>query len=391
MNSKHLAGLSLLAFYITSCSHAAKVDLHPPCATPAHLEDGWETVVADKAGFNESALCSALSSAINGDHNIHAVLIERHGRIATEIYRRAPDHPINVLYGLWNPFSFGTDFNPETLHDVRSISKSVISLAFGIAQKQGKIKSLSDPVLQFYPELSDLTQPNLHSVTLENLLTMSSGLQWDEGALPNDETKLYWKENQARFVLDRPIAESPGQAFHYNSGGNAVLADILSRSTGEPWLEFIKKNLFGPLEIKSWEWVNDFRGRPLAFTGLRLLPRDMLKVGRLALEHGRWKGRQIVPSEWITTSIQPHLSTGIKIETHPPEDLEYGYQWWTGTVHWKEKTLRWSAAFGNGGQRIFVIPELDATIVILAGEYNSHDINRIVNQLFENIVAALRE
>jgi CubicO group peptidase (beta-lactamase class C family) len=391
MNSKYLASLSLIAFFVTSCSHAAKVELHPPCATPAHLEDGWETVAAIKAGFNESALCSALSSAINGENNIHAVLIERHGQIATELYLRGADHPIHSLYGLGNPFSFKTDFNPETLHDVRSISKSVVSLAFGIAQERGKIKSVSDPVLQFYPELTSLTQPSLRSITLENLLTMSSGLQWDEGSLPNDETKLYWKENQACFVLDRPITDTPGHVFHYNSGGNAILADTLSRSTGEPWLEFIKINLFAPLGIKNWEWVKDFRGRPLAFTGLRLLPRDMLKIGRLVLNHGQWKNQQIVPAQWIAASTQPHISTGLKIETTSPEDLEYGYQWWTGTVRWKEKSIRWSAAFGNGGQRIFVIPELDTTIVILAGEYNSHDINRVVNQLFENIIATLRE
>jgi CubicO group peptidase (beta-lactamase class C family) len=99
-------------------------------------------------------------------------------------------------------------------------------------------------------------------------------------------------------------------------------------------------------------------------------PRDLAKIGRMVLAHGQWQGRQIVPSDWVTESLRPHIGTG--------DGLHYGYQWWTGTVDWEGKKLAWSAGFGNGGQRLFVVPDLDLTVVITAGAYNDSQIRHTV-------------
>ncbi len=363
----------------------------PACAAPALVGDGWETSTPEASGFDTAALCTTLAGVAAGDANIHGVLVERHGRLVAELYRKGKDLSIASLFGLWRPFAPEVEFGPTTRHDLRSVSKSVVGLLVGIARQEGRIPSLETPALDFYPQYADLRSPERDAIHLEHLLSMSSGLEWDEGALPNDETRLYWTSSQVRFVLGRPIAAEPGRVFLYDSGGTAVLADILVQATGKPLPELVRTELFEPMGITDWEWVSDLHGRPLAFTGLRMRPRDLVKLGRLVLDHGEWKGQQLVPAEWIAESLRPHVSTHLRSPPTATQELQYGYQWWVGSVDWHGRQLAWSAGFGNGGQRLFVVPELDLTVVITAGAYGSPEINHVVNGLLERIVSTVRD
>lgn len=362
-----------------------------PCATPKPLADGWNVVTPQAAGFDASMLCALLTEIAIGDANIHSIVIERRGQLLADLYRIGRDISINSMYGLWRPFAPKVAFDPTMLHDTRSVSKSVVSLLLGIAIEQGKIKALSTPVLDFYPEFAHLRTPERSAITLAHLLTMTSGLQWDEGSLPSDETQLFWKRSLVEFVMSRPIANPPGERFHYNSGGTAVLADILVRVTGTTLKTLAQTQLFEPLGITNWEWVTDFHHRELAFTGLRLRPRDMAKLGRLLLNYGQWQGKQIVPSQWIAASMRAHVATEWPRQAGAAYPSHYGYQWWVGTVDWRGKPIAWAAAFGNGGQRIFVLPELDITVVVTAGDYGSAPIAMQLNQWLTRIVAAVRE
>jgi CubicO group peptidase (beta-lactamase class C family) len=353
----------------------------PPCAVPKTLDDGWTSAMPADAGFDTSALCAILDGVARGDANIHAVVVERRGQLVAELYRRGSDRSI------WSPFAQDVDFGPTRVHDLRSVSKSVVGLLVGVAVQQGKIASIAMPALQFYPEYAELRSPERDAITLERLLTMSSGLRWNEavttyGGFDNDETRLYWDWAPYRYVLSRPFDAVPGAEFNYNGGGTAVLADILVRTAGASLREYARKSLFEPLGISDWEWVADPYGRPLAFAGLRMRPRDLAKIGRLVLAHGQWQGRQVLPADWVNASLQPHIATG--------DGLHYGYQWWVGAVDWQGKVLAWSAAFGNGGQRLYVVPELDLAVVITAGDYNSRQIGRTVSQLFKQVVATVR-
>jgi CubicO group peptidase (beta-lactamase class C family) len=141
--------------------------------------------------------------------------------------------------------------------------------------------------------------------------------------------------------------------------------------------------------ITAWEWAKDIHGRPLAFTGLRLLPRDMLKLGRLMLSGGKWRGRQIVSSDWVEASLKGALGTGHKIRPGTDGELTYGYFWWSGFVSAGRRSFQWAAAFGNGGQRIYVVPALDLSVVITAGSYGSDAVTPEVQALFQRIVAAV--
>ncbi|UGB44597.1 hypothetical protein LQ772_11420 [Frateuria edaphi] len=118
--------------------------------------------------------------------------------------------------------------------------------------------------------------------------------------------------------------------------------------------------------------------------GLRMRPRDLLKIGRLVLDHGQWHGRQLVPAAWIERSLRPQLATGVS-------DFRYGAQWWAGTVQWHGRPIAWHAAFGNGGQRLFVVPQLDLSIVTTAGAYDELPTAIAVNRLVQGVVASVRE
>ena len=345
---------------------------------PVLLDDGWERADPATSGFDASKLQALLATLMNGESNLHGVVVERHGRLVAEGYRRGPDK------GVYSLFAMNRDFGPKVLHDTRSIGKSVVSLLLGIAQQQGRIGSLKRPVLDFYPEYADLLTPERKAITLEHLLTMSSGLAWQEGGEgPDDEHRLYWKWTPTRYVLSRPIAEAPGTRFNYNSGGTAVLADILTRVTGQSLKDFARTALFEPLGIRDWEWVGDLHGRPMAFTGLRMRPRDLAKLGRLVLDHGQWQGRPIVPADWISASLRPRIDTGF-------DGLGYGYFWWTGQVPWQGRQLAWAAAFGNGSQRGFLVPDLDLTVVVTAGAYGDPQTIRRVHAFFQELVGTVQ-
>ncbi len=361
-------GFSLLSFSL----------LAQAPALPVALGDGWTVVEPQAAGFDATKLSGVVAKILSGEANLHAVVVERHGKLVAEGYRTGSDKPQFKL------FSRTVAFGPAERHDTRSVGKSVIALLVGVAQAEGKLGSLATPVVDFYPEHADLATPALRKVTLEHLLMMGSNLRWRESGegFPNDEDRLAWKESPIRFVLGRPPVAEPGRTFNYNSGGTVVLADILGRVTGMPWIDFARTALFEPLGIFDVEWVTDLRGRLMANSGLRLRPRDMAKLGRLVLNHGKWNGRQVVPAAWIEEMLRPRLATGF-------DDTHYGFQWWTGIVNWQGRPLPWRAAWGNGSQRIFVVPDLDITIVFTAGAYGDRETIRKVQGYFQSLVDAV--
>jgi CubicO group peptidase (beta-lactamase class C family) len=145
------------------------------CAIPTIQTDGWELSTPEASGFNPTTLCLTLTAIAQGKDNIHSIVIERHGKLVAEMYRSGKDKTIARGLGVWPPFAPTVNFAADTLHDNRSIGKSVISLLVGIEKQQGKIASLATPVLDYYPEYKDLHSPALDAINLEHLLTMSGG------------------------------------------------------------------------------------------------------------------------------------------------------------------------------------------------------------------------
>ncbi|TGL21258.1 class C beta-lactamase-related serine hydrolase [Leptospira bourretii] len=388
---KILINVTLFLFTFTNLPIHSEPTAKENCAKPITFSD-WEISNSTESGFDDTKFCQLVKEISSDQSEFHSFLMERHGKLVTEIYNTREDHSFNKRYGLRFPFDGETKFDTNTLHDVRSVSKSVVSLLFGIAIDKKIIDGVDTSVLSFYPELPVAVDDSKQKITWKHLLTMSSGLAWEEwryGFLFSDETRLLWKKDIPGFVFDRKILNPPGTKFNYNGGGTSVLSDILILKTNKSLKELAKEWLFDPLEIQNFEWVEDQNGRALPHAGLRLRPRDMLKLGRLVLNHGYWKGKQIVPKQWLNDSLKFQIDSEVKIFRKDGKSLGYGYQWWLGETIYLEKKIPWSLALGNGGQLIFSIPSLDMVIVTTAGGYGDPtSIQRILDVVEKIITTA---
>lgn len=266
-------------------------------------------------------------------------------------------------------------------------------MLFGIAIDKKIIDGVDVPVLSYYPELQIPKNDPKQIITWKHLLTMSSGLDWEEwryGFLFSDETRLLWKKDLTQFFFDRDLIHTPGNIFNFNGGGTSVLSDILTKKTNKSLKELAKEWLFTPLEIQNFEWVEDRNGRALAHAGLRLRPRDMLKLGRLVLNGGNWKGKQIVSKQWLDDSLKKQINSQVKIFRKDGKSLFYGYQWWLGETILEEKKIPWSVALGNGGQLIFAFPSMDMVIVTTAGGYGDPTTIQRILETVERILTTVK-
>jgi CubicO group peptidase (beta-lactamase class C family) len=336
------------------------------CGIPVARDDGWSVAAVNEDKLiDRAALCRMTDRlAASGDPKIHAVLVARSGRLVFERYFGGSDEIPGRFSGRRVA---NVSFDADTLHDVKSVSKSVASLAFGIAINRGLIRSINEPIFSFFPELSDLRTPEKDHIQLVHALTMSMGLAWEEatpstGDENNDEARMNRAADSCRYVLGLPVTAPAGQEFFYNTGALALMSAIIRKATGRPLDEFARENLFEPLGITPVEWDRR-KGDTDAGGGLRLRPRDMAKIGQLVLAGGRWNNRQVVSKSWIETSTTPKIKN---------TDGSYGYLWWLGRSLLNGREVHWIAALGRGGQSIRIVPELDLVVVVTAGYYQDY-------------------
>ncbi len=340
------------------------------CPKPTDFHDGWTVAAPEQEGLDPALICGigprleALKEA-----NAHGIVIARHGRLVYERYFAGNDWRLSMPLG-------DVNFEAATKHDVRSISKSVTSLLVGIAFDRGLLTDLDARAFSFFPEYEALRTPEKDRITLRHLLTMSSGLAWDETTVPfTDPSNTYSQMEVApradHYVLAQPLAARPGEVFNYNSGSAELLGLILRKVSGKRLDAFAKEALFDPLDIKDWDWEGTAAFNPSAASGLRLRPRDLAKIGQLVLERGKWHGRQIVSSSWIEDSITPRLSgKDAAMMFYRPEGItSYGYLWWLGRSPPEHPERDMIAGGGYGGQRVLILPNLGAVVVTTAGLY----------------------
>jgi CubicO group peptidase (beta-lactamase class C family) len=257
---------------------------------------------------------------------------------------------------------------------MRSVSKSVTSLLVGIAFDRGLLTDLDASVFSFFPEYEALRTPEKDRITLRHLLTMSSGLAWNETTLPyTDPSNTYVQMEEApradHYLLAQPLAVQPGEVFNYNTGTVNLLGLILRKVSGKRLDAFAKETLFDPLGIEDWDWDYAAGFNPAAGSGLRLRPRDLAKIGQLELERGKWDGRQIVSTSWIEDSTTPRLSGRGVMFDQPEGIVSYGYLWWLGRSPPEHPERDMVAGAGDGGQRVLILPSLGVVVVTTAGLY----------------------
>jgi CubicO group peptidase (beta-lactamase class C family) len=318
----------------------------------------------ESAGLDARHLSGIGAAVRNGRlRNLHAVVVTRSGRLAFEQYFTGHDERLGLPLG-------EVAFGPDTLHDVRSVTKSVVGLLYGIALAEGHVPPVECPLLEALPGYPDLAgDPARMRIRVKHALTMTMGTEWNE-AIPysdprNDERRMAAAPNRYRFILDRPLTTPPGERWNYNGGATALIATLIARGTARPLLDYAKERLFHPLGIEHLDWMSDDGAEPSAAAGLRLRPRDLATIGQLLLNRGRWVGREIVPAGWLDESVTP------RADVEPL--VRYGYFWWLGSSGFGDAPTPWIAGFGNGGQRLFVLPELELVVAITAGRYNQLD------------------
>jgi CubicO group peptidase (beta-lactamase class C family) len=339
---------------------------------PPRASDGWDVGHYRDQGL-DSALLAGLMSAIRGGElsNIHSVLIVKGGKLVVEEYFTGSDERRGARLG-------NVTFDQSTLHDLRSVTKSVTGTLLGIAMATGIVRA-DESVFAIFPEHADLATGPKARMTISDLLTMRSGLAWDETTFPytdvrNHETAMDQSASSVRFVLGLNSIADPGTKFAYCGGCTMLLAATVRKKAGKDLDAYARDVLFTPLGITNFEWLRHRDGLPIAASGLRLRPRDFAKIGYVHVNNGRWNGNQVLPEQWIGEWTRERLRLD--------STTAYGYQWWIDYEGRGADRYPVMVARGNGGQRIYVIPKTGLVAVITAGNYNSAAGSRVSEQAF---------
>ena len=294
---------------------------------------GWESSSPEAQGMSSQELANLVAFGIS--NGMDSVLVTRHGRIVAEAYY-AP-------------------FTPGLRHRINSATKSVIGSLVAIALNDGLLKSLDQPVLDFFPE-RQFANPDdrKKALTLQSLLDMTSGLDWNEplsSGLPQSFFEMERSPDWVRFILDRPMVAGPGQRFDYNSGNPHILSAILSKVTGRSALDYAKDKLFKPLGIEDVQWRRDPQGVSAGGAGLYLQPSDMARLGYLWLRGGAWEGQQLLPPQWVDRA------------RHATVDMGLGPTLRYANLFWSMPAKGVYMAVGFHRQLIVVMPALDIVAV----------------------------
>ena len=349
-----LASLLLALMMISACGGNGAPD--GPASRPTSRSSATRPgpLNADTVTSSTNAyLSNILSPAIS---NVRAVLVDVDQKPLVQLYRSS---------------------TPTQAHDLHSVTKSVIATLIGIALSEGRLRSLDDTMAKMLPQHAAEMDSTVGAITLRQLLTMTAGLPPDQanGEPPDSLSGADWVSN----ILRAGTAAPPGNAFAYSSAGSHLLSAILTQATGMSALDYAQPRLFDPLGIDTrnavqprvkdrsspipaydkagFGWLRDPTGVQLGFATLKMTPRDMAKLGQLYLDDGRWKGRQIVPAQWVKASTTAQVTT----QSDPGALAEsYGYQWWVT----QERGHPAYAALGFGGQVVEVVPDLRLVVVV---------------------------
>ena len=305
----------------------------------------WRYCSPEEVGVNSKQLVKAISNISDSDYGTEGYLIIKDGYIIAEDYFRA--------------------FSSGQTHTSYSVAKSFTSAIIGIAIDKGFIGSVDDKISEYYTSLNnDTVQQWKKDITIRNLLTMTSGIQWSENSITdNDLLNMSTSSDYVDYVLNKSIEVEPGTRWSYNSGESMLLSGIINLTTGKSMLEFAENNLLQPIGINDLDWISDSKNHTVAGWGIYATMQDFARFGYLYLNNGSWDGKQIISEQWINESTSPFRT----------ETPFYGYLWWLS-----------DGAFDNGidlpndifmaigafGQYIIVIPSENIIIVRVGNDLN---------------------
>lgn len=339
------------------------------------MNDGLEVGSLDEAGIDSILIMKGMNKLHKNNKEVHSMLIYKDDQLVFEEYfwghtykQDAPNH-----------YGDKVRWNKSMSHQIMSVTKSITSACIGIAINKGLIKSVHQSIFDYLPDYQHLNKGGKQKITIEHLLTMTAGLEWDEWSSPygnsdNDLIGLFLKcEDPISCILERPLISEPGTNFVYSGGNMIVLGEIIKSAANMSIDKFSRLYLFGPLGIDSSEWVDRFEnGVIYAGGGIKITPRDMLKIGVTFLNNGVWDGKEIMSTQWINKSATSFpCNQGIDIPGEDSGKNGYSYSWWIKQFSILGQSIDVYYALGWGGQRTLVIPELKSVIVLTGGDYTS--------------------
>jgi len=274
------------------------------------------------------------------------------------------DHQYNYNHPNWHPY-----YKQTELHTLQSVTKSVTSILLGIALDLNEDYNVRTKVIPMFTDYEiEALDKRKNAITIEDLLTMRSGLMWQEGDytdLSDDCIAMESSNEWIKYVLDKPTDTIPGTRFEYNSGASVLLGKIVRIITGKRIDKWAEEKLFEPLGITDYYWKKTPKGEIDTEGGLYLKAEDLAKLGTLFLNNGKWKNQQIVSESWVTASLSPVVPD---VNPENESKVGYGYQWWI--PEHSNGQMNIFAGNGYGGQFLMVTPEYNLIVV-----FNGWNIN----------------
>lgn len=281
---------------------------------------------------------------------LHSLVVTHRGETAFEYYAKG--------------------YNATRQANIKSASKSIISALVGVAIQRKLIAGVEEPIVRWFPELRKDADKRKASITIEDLLTMRSGLRSTSG---EDYGPWVRSRNWVRYALDRPMVSEPGTSMEYSTGTSHILAAILTKATRKSTYQFANEALGKPLGFQFATWTRDPQGIYFGGNEMSMTPRQMTAVGELWRNKGRARGQQVVPAQWVERSCRPVT------RSRWDPDREYGYGWWIEDFGGERACFAW----GFGGQYIFVFDRLELVIVVTSATDVSDERRGYRRQLFD--------
>jgi CubicO group peptidase (beta-lactamase class C family) len=329
---------------------------------------------SERVNIDSILLKKATDEIRNGKYGeVHSMIIFKDNKLVFEEY--FPGHQYKWdgpnHHGEW------VSWDKSMRHGVKSVSKSIVSLCIGIAIDKGIIKSVDQSVFDYLPDHQHLKKEGKEKITIEHLLTMTSGLEWAEwntslSSEKNDIVGIWFQEKDpVTFILEKPLVKEPGTAFNYSGGNTILLGEIIRNATKMDLDQFSKEYLFKPMGIDSADWSLRYKNGVIeAGGGLEMTPGDMTKIGALCLNKGTFKGQPVISEKWMEKCNTPFSNNAnIFIPGHFSGSHGYAYSWWLKSINRSGKVINMYHATGWGGQELIIIPELNAAVVFTGGNY----------------------
>ncbi len=374
MNARRLVLFCTVILTCTSCNIRSSGQY--TYESPDALKDGLVVGTLSEVGIDSTLIYRGLNRIIAGKYKeVHSLLIYKDNKLVLEEY--FPGHK----YKWDGPGHHGeiVSWNREMLRDIKSVTKSITSTCIGIAIENGFIESIHQPIFNYLPDHQHLKTPEKEKITIEHLVTMTSGLEWDEWSAPlssakNDIIGIWFSEKDPlTFILEKPLVHPPGSSFTYSGGNMIILGEIIKNATQMEIDKFSEKYLFDPIGIDSANWTIRYPNGVIEAAGsIEMTPRSMLKLGITFLNHGQWLKDRVVSPQWIEKVTTPFPGNhGINLPGVASGKHDYSYSWWLKTYYHSGRKINLYNAGGWGGQKIMILPDLDTVVIFTGGNYTS--------------------